>query len=239
MDGKAKYIANLLSSRKKATKLLLDYIGELYTSEQSVKDTFKEKDVFESAYHNPVTSEMEFLIARIFYHYSKVKNLGWEIYLRRQKEKTVPDVRVEKDGRTIAIVETKAKIGWMQGVFTRENIKKVRRKFRRGERGGYDQDKAISDFRKQIEKHCQTHRISKSQYFLLLPSVSAAHRRRSKYKVEDYEKDFIRNSGLPNKENFVLLSGNLEFDAEANRSRSKYMPTEKFEKMIRKIEKWK
>src|SRR3989344_7575268 len=83
LDRKARYIAYNISKKQKVTKLLLDYIGELYDSAKSEISFKNEK--FEAAYHPPITSELEFLIARIFYYYSNFKKLEWKIYLRRQK----------------------------------------------------------------------------------------------------------------------------------------------------------
>ena len=232
LDSKAKYLASLLITHKKMTRLLLDYIEELYTSAKIEREF--SNDFFKSSYHNPVTSELEFLIARILYHYSIKKDLGWKIYLRSQVKKTAPDIRIVKDNKTLALIEIKAKIGWMQVVFSQELFAKDLAILKSG-KNKYDPRVEIEKFKYQINKHCKAHEVSKDRFFLFLPSLYEAHRRGSKYKVEDYEKDFIKNFSLP-EENFVLLSRNLEFEVGRGGQNVDYKSTDHFERMVQKIE---
>jgi len=233
LDTKARHIAFYLSKEQKITNLLLDYISELYDSVKVEKDFTNKK--FESAYHPSVTPELEFLIARILYHYSNFKNLNWKIYLRRQFRKTVPDVRIEKDGKTIAVVEIKAKVGWMQYFFSKEREKKDLKKMKEG-KSDWDPRKAIKVARNQLFKYVKTYKINKNQIFVFLPTLSMVHRKTSSRKLSDYEKDFAKNSGLK-KENFLLLSKNLTLDLSPDCKRKDYQPTDKFERFIKRLRK--
>jgi len=233
LDRKARHIAFCLSSGRKVTKLLLDYISELYDSVK-VEKVFK-NEKFESAYHPSVTPELEFLIARILYHYSDIKNLDWKIYLRRQFQKTAPDVRIEKDGKTIAVIEIKAKAGWMQTFFSKEREQKDMKKLKEG-KTDWDPREAIKIARNQLFKYIKTYGISKDQVFVFLSTLSMVHRKTSKRKLSDYEKDFEENSKLK-KENFILLSKNLILDLSPECKRKDYQPTDRFEKFIKKLKK--
>lgn len=231
LDTRARHIAFNLSKRRKVTKLLLDYISELYDSVKVEKDFTNKK--FESAYHPSVTPELEFLIARILYHYSNFKNLNWKIYLRRQFRKTAPDVRIEKDGKTIAVIEIKAKVGWMQYFFNRETEKKDIKKLKEG-KTDWDARKAIKITRNQLFKYVKTYGISKDQLFVFLPTLTLVHKQRSKRTLRDYEKDFEKNSRLK-KENFILLSKNLTLDLDPDCKRKDYQPTDRFERFVKKL----
>jgi len=77
LDKKSRHVARLLSMKRPITNLLLKYINELYNSAR-LDASFKNKN-FESAYHNPISSDLEFLVARILYHYSIYKKLNWKI----------------------------------------------------------------------------------------------------------------------------------------------------------------
>lgn len=231
LDTKARHIAHCLFRGRKVTNLLLDYISELYDSVKVEKDFTNKK--FESAYHPSVTPELEFLIARILYHYSNFKNLNWKIYLRRQFQKTAPDVRIEKDGKTIAVVEIKAKAGWMRYFFSRESEKKDMKKFKEG-RSDWNPKKAIEDARAQLFKYVKTYRISKDQIFVFLPTLTSVHRQGSKRILRDYEEDFEKNSRLE-KENFILLSKNLLLNLDPDCERKDYQPTDKFERFVKKL----
>ncbi len=231
LDRKARHIAFNLSKRRKVTNLLLDYISELYDSVKVEKHFTNEK--FESAYHPSVTPELEFLIARILYHYSDIKKLNWKIYLRRQFQKTAPDVRIEKDGKTIAVIEIKAKVGWMQYFFSREREKKDMKRLKEG-KIDWDPGEAIKVTRAKLSKYARIYKISKDQVFVFLPTLSMVHRKTSKRKLIDYERDFVNNSRLK-KENFILLSKNLILDLSPDCRRKDYQPTDKFERFIKKI----
>lgn len=228
LDKKARHVAFNLFKKRKITNLLLDYISELYDSANVEKDFSNKR--FESAYHNPITSELEFLIARILYHYSNVNNLNWKVFLRRQKRKTAPDIRIDKNNKTIAIIEIKAKAGWIQPFFSSEREKKDVKKLKDGT-GKYNPKDLIKRQKVQLSKYVKTFKISKEQIFLLLPTLSGVHRKNSNRKLSDYEDDFIRNSGL-SKDNLILLSKNLSLNLSSECKRKDYKPTDEFEKFI-------
>ena len=112
LDNKAKTISKKLSKNNPVTQEILKALNEMYKSVDCEKDFINNS--FECAYHGPVTPEFEFFVSRILYHYSKIKKLEWKIYLRRQSKGKdgklhVPDIRIEKNNKTIAIIEIKAK----------------------------------------------------------------------------------------------------------------------------------
>jgi len=231
LDRKARHLAFNLSKGQEVTKLLLDYISELYDSAKSEKDFINDK--FESAYHNPITSDLEFLIVRTLYHYSNIKNLNWKVCLRKQKGKTAPDIRVDKNNKTIAIIEIKARAGWIQPFFSQEREKKDTKKLKEGT-GKYDPKDLIKNQKYQLSKYVKTFKIKKDQIFLLLPTLSGVHRKISNRKLSDYENDFAKNSGL-SKDNLILLSKNLLLNLSPDCKRKNYQPTDKFERFIKKI----
>ncbi len=234
LDGKAKYIAYQLSKGKPVTKLILDYVKELYGAAKSEK-LFADKDeAFEAAYHNPISSDLEFLIARALYYYSTdYMDLGWKIFLRRQVGKTAPDIRVEYNKETLGIIEIKAKAGWIQPVFSERRYEKDKEKFEDGE-GVYDPDVLIAGFRNKLEKYCHNYGIKADQVFVLLPSLILVHRKKLTLKVDDYENFFSKNSELP-KDSLILLSTNLLLDLGASPARKDYQATDRFEKMVAKL----
>lgn len=229
MDRKARHIAYQLSKSRKVTKLLLDYIKELYECENNLKRSYK-NDHFESAYHNPISSDLEFLVSRILYHYSKIKQMNWKIYLRRQIGKIAPDIRIEKDNKTIAIIEVKAKAGWIQCCFSSERLKKDIENFKEG-KSKIDPKLLLKKFKSQFEKYHKELDINPSQVFVFLPTLALVHRKKSLLKINDYDKEFAKNSGL-SKQSFILLSNNLLLDLSLKPSRTEYKPTSKFEDFV-------
>ncbi len=227
LDRKARHIAYKLAKSQSVTKLILDYIKELYTSAKL--DNLK-NDKFESAYHNPVSSELEFLIARILYHYSNFKKHDWKIYLRRQVGKTAPDIRVDSKNKTLAIIEVKAKAGWIQPFFSKERYVKDMKKLRSGESDFNPRD-LIKKVKNQLKKYYKTYKIKPKQVFVLLPSLKLVHRKKSTQKIKDYESQFIKNSGLP-QESLILLSDNPLLDLSVNPTRNEYQPTYNFENFV-------
>ena len=109
LNKRARNIAKRLSQNKKVSHLLLEDISQLYDAANTEKE-FDDDDFFQSAYHQPITSELEFLMARIFFHYSKQNDLGWEIHLRKQKKDietgkmVAPDIKIMKNGKIIVIL---------------------------------------------------------------------------------------------------------------------------------------
>jgi len=179
---------------------------------------------FSAAYHTPITGDLEFLIARTLYHYSLENELGWEVHLRRQKKMNnimlVPDVRIEKAGKTIGVIEIKARVGWMQPFFSEVQRQKgiVRRE--RNPRAKDPQD-LINAAKGQLEKYIKGFGLAESKketVFMLVPSLAAAHRKKntsSKGMDEiylEYKKTFSGHSGL-DPQNLVVLTKDLNYDA--------------------------
>jgi hypothetical protein len=231
IDEKANDIAKKISNNENVTSDILQFINEIYIEVASYKEHFHDDNKFEAAYHEPITSYLEFFIARILYHFSEIKKLGWKIYLRRQVGKqpnrVVPDIRIEKNGKTIAIIEIKAKVGWAQGMFSEERFKKYEKKSR----------KIIDRFRETLKKYKNLFNIDYSQIFLLIPSLKEAHKKTSN---ESFEKHIDRTSestGL-SEENIIVLSKNLELELEEKEvDQNELSPTTDFENMIKKLEK--
>jgi hypothetical protein len=232
LDKKARYLAHKLSRGINVTTLILDYIKELYDSAKSESYFQKDDEKFEVAYHHPISSELEFLIARVLHHYSSYKKLKWKIYLRRQVKKTAPDIRIEnrRSSKTIAIIEVKAKAGWMQPFFSSERERKDMLRLKE-QKSDFNPKELIKKVRKQLKKYHQTYHIARQRVFLFLPSLVSVHRKQSERQVKDYEEDFIRNSDLP-RDNLILLSNNLLLDLSSNPSRKEYNPTERFKNFV-------
>ena len=230
LDRKARHIAFQLKHSKPVTKLLLSYISELY---QSAKIKFFDNDHFRSAYHNPISSDLEFLIARILYNYSNFNKLGWSVFLRSQVGKTAPDIRVTKGEKTIAILEIKAKAGWIQHLFSEARYEEFKRRLKEKKTKG-DPDELLRRVKEQLKKYYDSFNIGPSQYFMMLPSFALVHRKRSESRSVDYEKWFSLNSGLQRK-NLILLSNNLTLDLSSNQKQSEYQPTDRFEKFILRL----
>ena len=115
IDKTASDIAKDYLKNKKVTLEVLKAINSFYSSAKL--DVFDDKQ-FDSAYHNPITSDVEFLIARILFYIIKEKGLSWKVNLRKQKNKCAPDIRIDVDKETSFIIEIKVKVGWIQQIFS-------------------------------------------------------------------------------------------------------------------------
>ncbi|VVB76435.1 Uncharacterised protein [Candidatus Tiddalikarchaeum anstoanum] len=232
LDRKSRHLGYLLSKYKCVTKLFLKYITELYESENGPKRLYK-NNKFESAYNNPISSDLEFLISRILYYYSKFKKLNWKIYLRRQVGKTAPDIRIEKNNKTIAIIEVKAKAGWIQCFFSKDRKKKDLIRFNEG-RGNMHPDDFIKRIKSQFTKYYKEFKIKPNQVYVLLPTFTLVHRKKSKLNLKDYCNEFSKNSGLPSK-NLIILSNNLLLNLDSKISQKEYQPTKILENVIKNL----
>nr|HQU93594.1 hypothetical protein [Pyrinomonadaceae bacterium] len=85
LDNVAESAAKLSTDGTEISALVLKTIVELYKAAKAESSFTNDK--FETAYHSPITGELEFLVARILYHYSSVNGRGWKILLRRQVNK--------------------------------------------------------------------------------------------------------------------------------------------------------
>jgi hypothetical protein len=246
LDCEAKKIVKLLikselTGKKSATKHLLWVIHQLYKAE---KTNFLNNEGFKSSYHNPITSDLEFLVARVLFHYSIQEKLSWTIFLRCQekdmcsclnKRKKIksfkmaaPDIRVVKDGKTIAIIEIKARVGWMQLCFSKERKKYYEEKVRNG--AEINIKKETDRLKIQIEKYQEHFQVPPKKIYLLLPSLSNAHRMKSGESYEDHENWVSKNSGLPRR-NLIFLSKNLKLNLAGVWDDAQLDVTNKFESM--------
>ena len=232
LDRRATEIADQLGKDRSVTRLLLDCIRDMYGAARSGSVLEVDDPLFEAAYHPPISSDLEFLVARVLYRYSRQQDLGWKILLRRQVGNTAPDIRVEHGGRTLAIVEVKAKAGWVQPIFSDDRYRKDMIKYGQGK--GQDPEIIVTRFREQCSKYCSKFGLANDRVFILLPSLTLVHRKKSSHKAEYYERAFLRNSGL-SKHSLILLSRNLLLNLSSNRILGEYKPTNRFEKFVQAL----
>jgi hypothetical protein len=229
INDNANSIANDFTNGNKITLKVLEAIIEMYKSakvEQSFKDEY-----FDTAYHPPITGELEFFIARILYHYSNLKNKKWKILLRKQENKTAPDIRLLKNDKTFAIIEIKAKAGWIQPFLSPERYQNDKIQLQ-GRDVVYNPDNLIATLNKQLTKYFGTFNISNNDVFFFLPTLALVHRKKYVTELPGYYEYFATTSGLP-KENLILLSGNRRLDLSFNPVDLE--PTDNFEKMMNKL----
>jgi hypothetical protein len=221
LDENAKLLAREYSNKSLITEKILKIINSLYQYakiEQEFKDEF-----FESAYHSPITGELEFLIARILFHFSQLNGKGWKIYLRRQESKTAPDIRLLKGNKTFAIIEVKAKAGWIQPFLSPERYNNDKNKFN-NKKSKHDPDILISSSRSQLDKYFKTFKLESKDVYLFLPTLALVHRKKYLTDLPEYYNYFASTSGLP-AENLIHLS----------RSISQLEPTDNFERLLERL----
>lgn len=240
LDKKARDISYNLSfnifenpeddKKRDTTKLILKYISELYLAAK-IEKNYTANPNFEAAYHQSITSELEFLIARILFHFQNQNKLNWKISLRRQKKdiKTnklvVPDIKIEKNNKLICVIEVKAKAGWVQPVFKKNDNSIVAEEY-------------ISKFNKQIEKYAEFGNLGKENVYVLLPTLTMVSKKRDKAKffVKDYKREFSSNTKLP-EENFILLSNNVYLDLAEENTNIQFLPSLDFDNFIKNLAK--
>lgn len=229
IDDNAKAIANDFVRQLPITDKVLNAIIAMYQSAK-VEQQFKD-DFFETAYHSPITGELEFFISRILYHQSKALNKDWKILLRRQEKKTAPDIRLVKDNKTFAIIEVKAKAGWIQPFLSPERFQNDKARLING-KSGFDPDNLIANSKNQLKKYYDTFGITNNDVFLFLPTLALVHRKKYTTDLDGYYKYFATTSGLP-KDNLVLLSQNKRLDLSY--MTNDLSPTDDFEKLLTKL----
>ena len=232
LDRSAVKIADRLTRGKPVTLLILKSIRELYVAARSGSVLRMGDRHFEAAYHPPISSDLEFLIARVLYHYSRLLDLGWIIFLRRQVRKMAPDVRIELDGQTLAVIEVKAKAGWAQTIFSDYVYALDMRRYEQGK--GEDPALGVKRFRDQCSKYYREFQLTKDRVFVLLPSLVLVHRKKSAGTIRDYEATFRRNTEL-SEHSLILLSSNLLLDLSSDHAQSAYRPTNRLERFIRTL----
>ncbi|OQP58703.1 hypothetical protein A3860_39470 [Niastella vici] len=231
IDKTAKSIAEEFTAGQKITERLLKTIIDLYQSakvEQSFKDEY-----FETAYHSPITGELEFFVARILFHYSAFNDKKWKIYLRRQESKTAPDIRLLKGDKTFAIIEVKAKAGWIQPFLSPERYQHDKNRLAKG-KSPFDPDNLISNSKNQLNKYFTTFGLTSNDIFLFLPTLALVHRKKYLTELPEYYTYFASTSGLP-ADNLILLSNNKRLDLSYKTN--DLDPTDNFEKLMSKLAK--
>lgn len=229
LDQTAINISNKYLEGKPVTELILNTILNLY-KEAQVEQKFKDGS-FESAYHAPITSEFEFFIARIFYHLSKKKKLNYQISLRKQKHNTAPDIRIDHNGRTILIIEIKAKASWIQPFLSLERYRYDRLRRASG-KTDFNPDILIENLKKQLTKYRENFGLGKGDIYFMLPTLSGVHRKKSTAKLKDYYNYFSTTSGLP-KSSLILLSKNQRLNL--SKGDNEFNPSDAFEKLLNRF----
>ena len=154
--------------------------------------------------------------------------------LRRQEKKTAPDIRLVKDNKTFAIIEIKAKAGWIQPFLSPERFQNDKKRFQSG-KSGFDPDALIENSRNQLKKYFDTFGITNKDVFLFLPTLALVHRNKYTTDFEGYYEYFATTSGLP-KDNLILLSCNKRLDL--SNVTGELSPTNDFEKLLTKLAKY-
>lgn len=231
LDLKAKSISEKLKT-KSASIELLNLIIELYKSAK-VELNFTNADEFESAYHSPITSEFEFAISRILFHYSKVNNLGWKVLLRKQIAKTAPDIRIEKGNKTLAVIEIKVKAGWIQPFLSQDRFDNDSLKYKNKKSKSNPVD-LVEKLKNQLLKYKNVFDLEVENIFFLLPTLDNVHRNHYKKELLDYVEYFEKTSGLP-ADNLILLSKNIKLNLSEPGNNPSLEPTTSFERMLNTI----
>lgn len=230
IDNKSKYLAKRLSASKKISKQILEFIIELYDSENESNNNFN-KDNYKSSGHQPITSDFEFFISRILYYYSKINKLNWEISLRcsqqdkNTKKQVQPDILIRRKNKIIAILEIKVKAGYMQCVFSKIREKKDIEK-------GYNTKEIIDKTKSQLKKYSKLESCGKKKIFVLLPTFALVSRKNNAETADNFRSQFAKNTRL-NKDNLIILSKNKDLDL--SKSNGNLDATGEFERFIKNI----
>lgn len=252
IDNRAKNLAkNLVHSNLKdafVTNEILKFIIELYNSENKSNSNFIKED-FKSSGHQAITSDVEFFISRILYHYSKEKKFDWEINLRCQKKdykqnkQIAPDILItNKKGKIVAIIEIKVRAGYMQCFFSKIRADKEKKILSQNKQSKYNPKEVIKKYHDQLKKYSQMDSRGKEKTFVLLPTFILVSRKDNKESIKDFKKEFEKNSKL-SKNNLIVLSGDKDLDLakikETNYINGKLElhPTNEFERFIKNISK--
>jgi hypothetical protein len=150
--------------------------------------------------------------------------------LRGQKSKCAPDIRIEKGGKTIFVLEIKAKAGWIQAFISPETYKKDK------ENGKYNPDDVVKKQNEQLFKYKKI--FNTNNIYMFLPTLESAHRKKHKTTYGDYKINFNKNTDLP-KNNLIILSKDLNLNLSRKNidenTISKEKLTNEFEMMLNKI----
>jgi hypothetical protein len=174
LDSKAHEAAKKFLSNTPVTKLILEIVNELYKS--SKLDKFEDGN-YDAAYHNPITSDFEFYISRFFYNLSHFKTLDWIIHLRRQKNSCTPDIRIEKNGKTLFVVEIKVKAGWIQEIFSDKRFEHDLNRFKKKEINNHPKVQ-VEKVKNQLQKYSSAFNIGLNKVIVLIASLENVHRKK-------------------------------------------------------------
>ena len=95
--------------------------------------------------------------------------------------------------------------------------------------------KKIVEIKKSLQAYSYNYNIPYKKVYLLLPTLTLVHRKKSERKILDYKKDFSKYSGL-HKENFILLSENLNLNLSSkNIPDNHFNPTNEFERNLIRV----
>lgn len=136
----------------------------------------------------------------------------------------VPDIKIEKNEKIVAIIEIKAKAGWMQSFFFKE-IKSRKNK------------ESIEKNRDQLLKYANIKGSSRNKVFVFLPTFIHVSRRRHELGVQQYRNGFAKNSTL-RKSNLITLSSNPFLnlaDLNEDKKNNQFNPTDDFEEFIKAL----
>jgi len=125
-----------------------------------------------------------------------------------------------------------AKAGWIQPVFSEDRFNSDLTRYKIGKSKTHPEE-IISKFNNQVNKYLNVFKIKKTQFFLLLPTLTHVHRKKYKADINNYYNYFSKVSGLSN-DNFVLLSNNKLLDL-SNPQNIEHEPTQNFENMLGRI----
>lgn len=229
IDQKASQHAELFMNMNKITTEIVNMIIELYNDVKIEKQY--DSSFFESAYQMSITPLFEFYLARFLFHTSLRRKYGWKIFLRRQIGKCAPDLRIEKDGRTIGIIEVKIKGGWIQSFFSEERFKNDKTRLAQG-KSKYDPQETINSQNIQLQKYKEA--FHDPLVFMLLPTFNMVHRKHYSANYQSYKDNFTRNTGKDGRF-LVVMSRNLRLNLAEVISDSDMMITNEFENMMNEI----
>jgi hypothetical protein len=237
LNEKAFEIAKKYCSKKKITLEILKVIIELY---ESAKYEIK-IDGLSSAYHNPITSDFELFIALIITNIIKLKKINWNVDLRRQKNKSVPDIRIYEGEITKSIIEIKAKAGWMQPFFSKERYNFYLEKYHKNTKNGKSPQLLIDEQKNMINKYSSEYDIGIDKIFYLLPTYEMVWRKRKQMALgenaEDFNKlrEYFGNiSGLGH-HNLIVLSEKLNLNLSNPGIENEFKETEYFENYLNEL----
>ncbi|MDP2628984.1 MAG: hypothetical protein Q8P15_03750 [Nanoarchaeota archaeon] len=234
LDNMALCIAKKLGEDENVTEDILECIRKIYGGTRLNR---LNEENFHSSYHQSATPDAEFFISRIFFNFSLLNKLNWNILLRVQSKINgkffSPDIRIEKEGKTLAIVEFKLKVGWIQGLFSDKRAEYDRKKMKEGQTI-FDVDKFRQSEKERVDKLSGGFEVSKDKIFYLVPSLREAHRKKYETTIEDYKRIFTGVVGIPER-NLILLSNNLRLNLDVENLKEKLSPRNDFESFIKML----